>query len=546
MQGLMMNSQLTIASLMRYAEQNHANAEIVSVTNDDPRHRYTLGESFARARKLANALRNLGVETGDFLGTFAWNDYRHMEIYYALGGMGCVCHTVNPRLFAEQIEYIVNHAEDHWLFVDPDFISVLEPLESRFKSVKGYIILTDSANMPETSLQNAICYEEFIDPHTAEFDWPELDENSACSMCYTSGTTGNPKGVLYSHRALVLQSYAACLPNAMAFTNQDVVMPIVPMFHVNAWNIPYSASIAGFKMVFPGPKMGDGETLQKLIEEEQVTMSAGVPTIWQNLLTYLRESNKQITSMNRMVVGGAACPLGIMEEFEREHGVHSHVGWGMTELSPLGTYNCLKHPREYYSDEEYAKQRVRAGSAVYGIEMKIVDEGDVSLPHDGIAFGALKVRGPWIASSYFKLEESDAHGEDGWFDTGDVANIDPDGSMQITDRAKDVIKSGGEWISSIDLENAAIEHPAVAEAAVIGIPHPKWTERPLLIVVLLAEQTVSKSDLLSSMEGKVAKWWIPNDVAFVDELPHTATGKVHKLVLRQQFADYQSEDGRLT
>ena len=538
MLGLMMDSQLTITSLMRHARKANAGAEIVSVTHDNPRHKTTMNAVLDRAGQLANALKGLGAKEGDVLATLAWNDYRHLEVYYATACSGLVCHTVNPRLFPEQIVYMVNHAEDQWVFVDPMFVPLLEKLQDQLNTVKGYIVLSDEANMPDNSLANAICYETLINAQDADFDWPELDENTACSLCYTSGTTGNPKGALYSHRALVLQTYASCLSDAMGLTASDVVMPIVPMFHVNAWNIPYSAALAGFKLVFPGSKMGDGETLQQLIEEEQVTFSAGVPTVWLNLLTYLRETGKQITSLTRTIVGGAACPVSIMEEFEDVHGVYTHVGWGMTELSPLGTYNTLAKPKSEYSPEEYAKARVRAGRSIFGIEMKIVDENNVELPWDGVAFGALKVRGPWVVKNYFKMEDSGAHDADGWFDTGDVANIDADGSMAITDRTKDVIKSGGEWISSIDLENCAVGHPGVNEAAVIGAYHPKWSERPLLIIVRNEGSDVSAEEILQYMDGKVAKWWMPDDVVFVEELPHTATGKIQKVELRKQFADF--------
>ena len=536
MQGLMMNFQLTTTSLMRHAERSHPDSEIVTLTNGSRLHRYTMGDAFARVRRLARAMKVLGVGQGDVLGTLAWNDYRHFEVYYALGGIGAVCHTVNPKLFAEQIEFIINHAEDQWLFVDPDFVPILEELAAKLPKVKGYIILSDRADMPDSTLPNLLCYEDLLEPQPAEFDWPELDENSACSLCYTSGTTGNPKGVLYSHRALVLQTYGCCLPANMGLSNQDVVMPIVPMFHVNAWNLPYSAALAGFKLVLPGSKMGDGEALQMLIEGEDVTISAGVPTVWLNLLNYLRDSGKHVARLQRIIVGGAACPLSIMEEFEDTHGVITQAAWGMTELSPLGTYNSLKYPRQHYDDTEYASQRLKAGRPVFGIELKIVDDADQELPWDGVAFGTLKVRGPWVASAYYKLDQSDAHDDNGWFDTGDVATIDAAGSMQITDRTKDVIKSGGEWISSIDLENAAIGHPAVAEAAVIGVPHPRWGERPLLILVLVDGGSVNKQEILQFMDGKVAKWWMPEDVVYLQELPHTATGKIQKVQLRQQMA----------
>lgn len=538
MQGLMMDSPLTITSLMRHADQLHPDSEIVSVTSDNPRHRYQYRDAFRRVRQLANALAALGVSREDVIGTLAWNDYRHFEIYYALGCSGAICHTINPRLFADQIEFIVNHAQDRWIFIDPMFVPLIEPLADKLPGVQGFIVMTDQANMPETSLPNAHCYETLIAPHPDQIEWPQLDENSACSLCYTSGTTGNPKGVLYSHRALVLHTYAACLPDTMNVSVQDTVLPIVPMFHVNAWNLPYAAALVGFKLVMPGSHMGNPETLQQLIEEEQVTFSAGVPTVWLGLLNYLRDTGKSIDSLQRVVVGGSACPVSIMEAFD-QHGVYTHAAWGMTEMSPLGTVNVLKRPRESYSDEEFSRLRVKAGRPVYGVEMKIVDDNNEELPWNGSAFGALKVRGPWICSGYFKLEGSDAHDDDGWFNTGDVATIDAQGYMQITDRTKDVIKSGGEWISSIELENAAIGHPAIAEAAVIGILHPKWDERPLLIAILEGDARPSVEELQEYMSDKVARWWLPNDVVFVDALPHTATGKLQKVALREQFKDYR-------
>jgi len=538
MLGLMMDDQLTITSLMRHGRAINGDSEIVSITHDNPRHRYTMAECFDRAGQLANALRKLGLQEGQTVGTLAWNDYRHMEIYYGVACSGSVCHTLNPRLFPEQLVYIINHAEDQFLMVDPMFLPLVEALGDSIAKVKGVIVLAGEDSMPESKLENVYCYEKLLAAESADYAWPDLNENTACSLCYTSGTTGNPKGVLYSHRSLLLQSYAGCLGDGMGLGAKDAALPIVPMFHVNAWNVPYSAALVGFKLVLPGSKMGDGETLQALIEEENVSFALGVPTVWLSLLTYLRESGKQITSLERVGVGGSACPVSIMEEFENAHGVITTTGWGMTETAPLGTFNGLKHPREYYTDEEYKAVRARAGRPVFGVSLKIVDEDDNELPWDGVAFGALKVRGPWVVKQYFKQEES-ALDDQGWFDTGDVATIDPDGNMAITDRTKDVIKSGGEWISSIDLENCAVNHAEVAEAAVIGIAHPKWDERPLLVVVLEPGSEVSADDILAFMDGKVAKWWMPDEVVFVDELPHTATGKIHKLVLREQFADYE-------
>jgi 3-(methylthio)propionyl---CoA ligase len=539
MQGLIMDYPLTITSIMQHAEINHPDAEIVSVTHDNPRHRYTYAEAFLRTRKLANALIQYGILEGDRIATLAWNDYRHFELYYAVSGIAAVTHTINPRLFAEQIIYIINHAEDRLIFVDPMIVPIIEPLQKELANVESFIILTDEANMPSTSLANSQCYETFIADASAEIEWPLFDENTASSLCYTSGTTGNPKGVLYSHRANVLHSYSSTSPEVFNFAVGDVAMPVVPMFHVNAWGIPYAAPMMGAKLVFPGPKMGDGETLQALIEEEGVTFSAGVPTVWLALLEYLNSSGKKIESLNRVIIGGSACPESIMREFQDKHGVYVNHAWGMTETSPLGTVNTLKPEMKTLSEAEQYKIRLKQGRTLFGIQMKIVDDDNNELPRDGIASGLLKVRGPWVCSDYYKLDEpSDVHDEEGWFATGDVATIDAEGYMQITDRSKDVIKSGGEWISSIDLENIAVGHPKLAEAAVIGIAHPKWTERPLLIAILKEAESLSKEELLSWLEDKVARWWLPDDVIFVEEIPHTATGKILKLELRKQFENY--------
>ncbi|MDX1496135.1 MAG: 3-(methylthio)propionyl-CoA ligase [Salinisphaeraceae bacterium] len=539
MQGLMMNTQLTITTIMQHAKNHNPNVEIVSVTGDNPRHRTTYKQAFERAGQLANALAKLGVQSGDRVATLAWNDYRHFEAYYGVSCSGLVLHTINPRLFPEQIAYIVNHAEDQWLMIDAMFWPLAEKLAPELKGLKGFIVMTDKAHMPETSLDNVHCYEELIAGESSEFDWPELDEQAACALCYTSGTTGNPKGVLYSHRSTTLHAMAECLPDAMGLSASDAILPVVPMFHVNAWGIPYAAPMVGAKLVFPGPKMGDGEALQDLIESENVTLAAGVPTVWLGLLNYLRESGKRVDCLERTVVGGSACPIAIMKAFKEEYDVDTLHAWGMTEMSPIGTMNVPLPKHDELSGDDYWALKAKQGRAVYGVEMKIVDDENKELPHDGKAFGALKVRGPWVCSSYYKLPDADAHDADGWFGTGDVSTIDPDGYMQITDRTKDVIKSGGEWISSIELENIAMGHPDVAEAAVIAVAHPKWDERPLLVVVKKEGAEPSKQDLLDYFDGKVATWWKPNDVAFVDEIPHTATGKIQKLALRQQFEGYQ-------
>ena len=543
MQGLMMNVPLTITSIVKHAERVHGSKEIVSVTRDNPRHRYTYKDSFARSRQLANALAGWNLQLGDRVATLAWNDYRHFETYYASACSGYVCHTINPRLFPEQIVYIINHADDQYVFTDPDFMPLVEKVAGECPNVKGWVVMTSREHMPDTTLDNVMCYEDLFVGQSDQFEWPELDENTACSLCYTSGTTGNPKGVLYSHRSTVLHTYGTLMPDALNISASDVIMPIVPMFHVNAWGNPYACPVAGAKMVMPGNKMGDGATLATLINEEGVTMSAGVPTVWLNLLAHLRSSGQRVETLTRVVVGGSACPLSVMEEFDT-YGVDTRHAWGMTEMSPLGTANAAGGRRETFEADEFAKVRLNVGQPIWGVEVKITDDDNRELPWDGVAFGALKVRGPWICSSYYKLDGSDAHGEPGWFETGDVATISPDGYVSITDRTKDVIKSGGEWISSIEVENCATGHPKVAEAGVIGRIHPKWGERPLLIVVRNdAAADLTPKELKEFLDGKIAKWWIPDDVQFIDEMPHTATGKIQKTKLREMFEDYQFPEG---
>jgi 3-(methylthio)propionyl---CoA ligase len=536
--GRMMDRPLLISGILRHAESQHPRREIVSITADQPRHRYTFVDAFARARRLANALQRLGLKHGERVATLAWNDYRHFEIYYGVSCSGFVCHTINPRLFEDQIVYIVNHAEDRWLFLDPTFVPLVEKLQSRLPRIGGYVVLTDDAHMPATQLPGARSYESLLADESADYSWPDFDERTASSLCYTSGTTGDPKGVLYSHRSTVLHCYASALPDAMNLSANDVVMPVVPMFHVNAWAFPYTCPMVGAKLVFPGPKMGDAATLQRLIEEEQVSTAAAVPTVWQGMVAYLEQTGKRVGSLKRVLCGGSAVPMALMNQLRDRHDVEIVHAWGMTETSPVGTIRSLSPEAAQLPSDRREALRAKQGRAVFGIELKIEDEEGRELPHDGKTFGALKVRGPWVASSYYRREGDDVFEADGWFNTGDVATICPLGYMQITDRTKDVIKSGGEWISSIELENLAVAHPAVAQAAAIAIAHPKWQERPLLVVVLKAGAAATREEILSFFAGKIAKWWMPDDVVFVDKLPLTATGKLSKLQLRQQFADY--------
>jgi len=540
----MMTVPLTITEIVRFAERHHGGSEVVSVTADNPDHRCTFTDIFRRARRLANVLSTLGIKPGDRVASLAWNDYRHVELYFGVACAGRVLHTVNPRLFADQLLYIINHAEDKVLFFDVAFLPLVESLAEKLPTVEAYVVLAPPTGLPESTLSPLYSYEELLAAESTEYEWPDLDENTANLLCYTSGTTGNPKGVLYSHRSTVLHAYGSCLPDALNLSQRDTVLPVVPMFHVNAWGTPYSCAITGAKMVLPGPRMADGETLQRLIERESVTVALGVPTVWLALLGYLRESGTSVPSLERTVIGGAACPPSVMEEFQEKHGVYTQHAWGMTEMSPLGTINSPLRDAAELSDAERDELRLKQGRAIFGVDMKIVGDDELELPWDGKAFGDLRVRGWWVCDGYFgENGPSEAHDADGWFSTGDVATIDPRGLMQITDRSKDVIKSGGEWISSIALENLAVSHPDVDEAAVIGIESKKWTERPLLIVVPAAGAEPEKHKLLEWYNGKVADWWIPDDVVFVAELPHTATGKISKLTLREQYSNYSIEPG---
>jgi 3-(methylthio)propionyl---CoA ligase len=535
MQGLMMEVPLLISGLIRHADRNHGDTEIVSRTVEGGIHRYTYRDAHTRSRRLARALRTLGLKAGERVGTLAWNGHRHYELYYAISGMGAVINTVNPRLFADQIVYISNHAENIALFFDPTFVALVEKLAPQLKSIRHYVLMTDRAHMPKGS--SYLCYEELLEKESDDFEWPSFDERTAAALCYTSGTTGNPKGTLYTHRSTVIHAYGAALPDALNLSARDSVLPVVPMFHANAWSLPYACTMVGAKMVFPGPHL-DGKSVYELIEQEKVTLSAGVPTVWLMLLQHLAAGKLRFSTLERTVIGGSACPPSMIRKFQDEQGVRVFHAWGMTEMSPLGTVGTLKEKQAKLDKEAQVAIQAKQGRGIFGVEMKIVDEQGKELPWDGKRFGNLMVRGPWIASGYFKGEGGDVL-KDGWFPTGDVATIDPDGYMQITDRSKDVIKSGGEWISSIDLENIAIEHPAIAEAAVIGVQHPKWDERPIVVAVKRPGQEVSKDELLKFYEGRIAKWWMPDDVVFVKELPHTATGKLSKLTLRQQFRDYR-------
>ena len=537
MKGLMQDWPLLVHTFIDHASIHHGDREIVTRKVEGDIHRTNYSEIHSRSRKFSKALIKLGVKKSDVIGTLAWNTHRHLESWYGITGVGAVYHTLNPRLFLEQLEYIINHAENKFIVSDTSFVQILENLEEKIPNVKGIIFLTDKDNMPETSLKNVFCYEDMINAEDDNFSWVKIDERDACGLCYTSGTTGNPKGVLYSHKSNVLHTLVANNADAMGIKSTDSVMPVVPMFHANAWGLSFTAPMSGCKIVMPGTNMY-GESIYQLLTEEKVTFTAAVPTVWLMLLQYLEANNLKLPYLERVAIGGSAVPRVMLEKFERDYEVSVMHAWGMTEMSPLGTIGAFKHGMEELSFEDKVNIKLKQGRASYMVEMKITDDDNNEIPWNGKDFGNLKVRGPFIASEYMKGDGGEILDEDGFFDTGDVATIDEMGFMQITDRSKDVIKSGGEWISSIELENVAVGHPDIAEAAVIGVVHPKWDERPLLICVANEGTSPSGKDVLDFLDGKLAKWWMPDDVVFVDEIPHTATGKIQKLTLRDQFKDY--------
>lgn len=532
-----MDRPLLISTVMDFAADYHGEREIVTRTLEGPIHRYTYADARVRAKKLANALLRLGVGEGDRIGTLAWNTYRHFEVYYGISGVGAVCHTINPRLFPQQISYIANHAGDSYLFLDLTFVEMVEGLAAELKGVKGYVILTDEAHMPDTTLPNAVCYETLVEAEDDDYTWPEFDERTASSLCYTSGTTGNPKGVLYTHRSTVLHTMMVCMSDTLGLSALDVVMPVVPMFHANAWGLVYGAPAAGSKLVLPGRDL-DGKSVHEFMEAERVTFTAGVPTVWLSLAQHLRATKGTLTTLERLVSGGSAMPRALIKEFEEDYDTRVVHAWGMTEMSPIGTTGYFKAGMTELPAEERYDIQAKQGRGIFGVEMKIVDDQGNELPRDGESFGDLMVRGPTICDSYYKGEGSESF-VDGWFKTGDVATLDPDGFMQIVDRSKDVIKSGGEWISSIDLENIAVGHPDVVEACVIAVPHPKWDERPLLLIVKTDGSDLDRDAMIAYLSGQVVKWWLPDDVVFVSELPHTATGKLLKSQLREDYGDYR-------
>jgi fatty-acyl-CoA synthase len=536
--GLMQQQSLLISSLIEFADRHHGDGEIVSRRVEGDIHRYTWADVAKRSRQVANGLDSLKLAQGDRVATLAWNGYRHLELYFGVSGSGRVLHTLNPRLHPDQVVWIANHAEDQVLCFDMSFLPLVQAVHARCATIQHWVALCDQDKLPaDTGIPNLTSYEAWIGKQSATYSWPQLDENTASSMCYTSGTTGNPKAALYSHRSTLLHAYAAALPDVMCISARDAILPVVPMFHVNAWGIPYSAAMTGAKLVFPGPAL-DGKSVYELIEAEKVTFAAGVPTVWQMLLGHMKPSNLRFSSLKRTVIGGSACPPAMIDAFRDDYGVDVLHAWGMTEMSPLGTLCTLKNKHLNLPPEAQMKLRLKQGRSIFGVDMKIVNDAGETLPHDGKTYGDLLVKGPWIIREYFK-QEGPSPLVDGWFPTGDVATIDEDGFMQITDRSKDVIKSGGEWISSIDIENIAMAHPDVAMAACVGMPHPKWDERPVVCVVKKPGSALTAAELIKFYEGKTAKWQIPDDAIFVEAIPLGATGKMLKTKLREQLTGYK-------
>jgi len=538
MVGQMMNMPLLISEQIEFAARFHSMAEVVTRTVEGPVHRSSWGEVARRSKKLANALQTMGIKQGDRVATIAWNTHRHLEVYFAVSSFGAVLHTINPRLPLDQLRYVVDHAEDVALFFDTTFVRLAQFLAAQPNPLSHYVALTDAAHLPaDIGINGLTDYETLIGDEPDTFAWPALDENAASSICYTSGTAGFPKGVVYSHRSTVLHSYAACMPDAFGICSTDVTLPVVPMFHVNAWGVPYATAMTGSKLVLPGPGL-DPVNLTELIENEKVTNLLGVPTVWMALLAHARAQGKKFSSVKKVVIGGSACPPSMIQAWENEHGARVLHAWGMTEMSPLGTVNTLLPKHSDLDDQAKLAIKSKQGRPVFGVDLRLVDDQGSVIAHDGKTSGHLQVRGFWVADSYFRRERDETH-QDGWFYTGDIAAVDGDGYVQITDRSKDVIKSGGEWVSSIDLENAAMMHPCVQHAAAIGVPHPKWQERPLLIVVKAPGKDVEKDELHQFLSTKLVKWWMPDAIEFIDALPLGATGKVLKRELRQQFADYR-------
>jgi fatty-acyl-CoA synthase len=537
MLGLMQDWPLLCHRIIDHAAMHHGERRVISRSIEGPMHETTYADIRTRALKAAQRLARDGIKQGDRVATLAWNTWRHLEAWYGILGAGAVYHTINPRLFPDQIVWIANHAEDRVVITDLTFVPLLEKLADKLTTVEKYIVLTDAAHMPPTTLRKAVAYEDWIGEADGDFNWTSFDENTAAGMCYTSGTTGNPKGVLYSHRSNVLHAFMAALPDSKNLSSRDICLPVVPMFHANGWSLPFSTPMVGATMIMPGAKM-DGASIYELLDTYRVTFTAAVPTVWLMLLQHLEKTGEKLPHLRRVVIGGSAAPRAMTKVFQEVYGVEVVHAWGMTEMSPLGSLCTMKPDYTDLAGEARLDLQQKQGHPPFGVEMKITDDAGRELPWDGKTFGRLKVRGPAVARAYFKSGGDEVFEADGFFDTGDVAHIDKYGYMQVTDRSKDVIKSGGEWISSIELENLAVGHPKVAEAAVIGIRHPKWDERPLLVIVPKPGESASREEILAFMQGKIAKWWMPDDVVFVDEIPHTATGKIQKTTLRARFKDY--------